>query len=184
MMGIYKKLYFPRYFLTLFQKLKYFSENATYINDDEIEILVSPDIFDEDITNTTTSQLLDQTTSDISAPDGYLKTVKLYSKFLKLTFCLYYSDAKLISKAEYKIFLDQTVEVYRLRKKVSEIEKVEHILKTKNSAMESALKEKSNEIKELRQLIKFYEKEFRELSRKNANSDKQIPEVRIYIFSN
>lgn len=81
-----------------------------------------------------------------------------------------YSDAILISKDEYKIFVDQSVEVYRLNNKVTEMKKTECSLKTKMARMENNLKIKSNKVKELQQLIQFQKNELKEKSKKQEQN--------------
>lgn len=91
---------------------------------------------------------------------------------------MYYSDAKLVSKSEYKMFVDQSVEVYRLKEKVSELENVKISLKTKIASLGTSLNKKSNELKELKRLVNMYKKEQKESSRKQTDYDTHGLKVR------
>lgn len=76
--------------------------------------------------------------------------------------------------------MDQIVELYRLKDKVSELEKMEQSLRTKMTRMENTLKEKANENKLLRGLVTFYK---RENAKQKDNCDNQSFEV-INLFGN
>lgn len=75
------------------------------------------------------------------------------------------TDGKFITNAEYKIFLDQTVELHRLKDKVSRMEAMEQSLKANIIRMQSVLKEKTNELKEFQHLLNFYERERKKTNR-------------------
>lgn len=76
------------------------------------------------------------------------------------------------------MFVDQSVEVYRLKKKVSDLEKVVNSLKTKIVSMGTILNKKSNELKELKQLVKMYKEEQKESLKNQANYDRHGLKVR------
>lgn len=79
----------------------------------------------------------------------------------------------MISKAEYKSLLDQSVKLYRLKDKVSRLEETEHSSKAKMARMEKNLKAKANEIKKLQRLINSY-KEERATQKDNDNQSKDV----------
>lgn len=87
-------------------------------------------------------------------------------------------DSKMISRAEYKSLLDQSVKLYQLKNKVSRMEETEHSLRTKMTRMEKTLKEKATEIKKLQRLINSYKEE--RVLQKDC-SDKQSKNVRNFI---
>lgn len=91
-----------------------------------------------------------------------------------INFILYFRDTRLISKVEYKTLLDQTVEVHRLKNKVTELEKIENSLKSTKNRMENVIKEKANQIKKLQSLVKMYEKE------NTKQTAKKSSQVRIF----
>lgn len=96
-----------------------------------------------------------------------------YHSFYKHIFFLYSRDLKMISKAEYKSLLDQSVKLYRLKDKVSRLEETEHSSKAKMARMEKNLKAKANEIKKLQRLINSY-KEERATQKDNDNQSKDV----------
>lgn len=61
--------------------------------------------------------------------------------------------------AEYKNLLDQSVELYRFKDRVKQMEKKEESSKAKVIRMENILREKSAEVKKLQFKVKYYEKE-------------------------
>lgn len=102
----------------------------------------------------------------------------IINSVLKDAFRLCSRDVKLVSKTEYKKLVDQTIEVYQLKDKVIEMEKIDQLLKTKMTEMKNALDEKMDENKRLRNLVKFYE---RKAKKHKDNYDKQRIEVRNFI---
>lgn len=70
--------------------------------------------------------------------------------------------------------MDQTVELYRLKDKVRKMDEVEQSLKAKMTRMQSVIKEKINEIKELQYLNSIYEKE---RTKQNDKCDQQSIKV-------
>lgn len=76
------------------------------------------------------SQSSDQITTTLNGYEMLLKQL-IINSVLKDAFRLCSRDVKLISKTEYKKLVDQTIEVYRLKDKVIEMEKIDQLLKTK-----------------------------------------------------
>lgn len=64
--------------------------------------------------------------------------------------------------------MDQTIEVYHLRDKVNEMEKMKCNLKAKIARMENTLNEKGDENKRLHRLVNFYERESAKLLKDNC----------------
>lgn len=87
---------------------------------------------------------------------------------------MYFRDSKVISKAEYKRLVDQTIELYRLKNKVTDMEKAEQILKSKMIRMENLLKEKAGENQRLQNMINFHEREVAKLKNKCSEQNKDV----------
>lgn len=83
---------------------------------------------------------------------------------------MYFRQVVQISNDEYKNLLDKSVELYRLKSKLSLFENLEKKSKAKMTRMEEYIKEKAETIKKLQRLIKFYEKE---RAKQQTDSDKK-----------
>lgn len=75
--------------------------------------------------------------------------------------------------------MDQAVELYRLKNRVTVMENAEQTLKAKLTRMENLLKEKAMENQRLQVLNNFYEKEVTKLLNKHS---KQSTDVRNYFL--
>lgn len=64
--------------------------------------------------------------------------------------------------------MDQTIDLYRLKNRVIDMEKTEQILKAKMNRMENLMKEKAEENQRLQNLNNFYEKEVAKLKNKRS----------------
>lgn len=135
---------------------------------------VSIRIYIGDINN---SQSSDQITTTLNGYEILLKQL-IINSVLKDAFRLCSRDVQPISKTEYKKLVDQTIEVYRLKDKVIEMEKMDQLLKAKVTEMKNALGEKMDENKRLRNLVKLYE---RRAKKHENNYEKQRTGVRNFI---
>lgn len=108
-------------------------------------------------------------------PDGY-EILCYYPKTINICLLVVLSsrDVKVVPKTEYKKFVDQSVELYRLKDKVNELEKMEQSLKVRLARMENTIKEKATENKTLRNLLTFYKKENAKLENNCGNQSVEV----------